>query len=106
MGLKGGVKGPPSRSTRGPQGSAEDRPFLQFSRSLLLLVLFTAVLSQNLADEKKICKQRSQMDRRVQIVHQLRANGGLCQHQLDSRYRVLYVAIQHREERPVFFSGV
>ena len=54
---------------------------------------------KNLRYQKQIRKQRPQMDRRVQIIDQLRANRWLRQNQLHRRDRALRVALQHREER-------
>src|SRR5271167_656317 len=42
------------------------------------------------------------MDRCVQVVDQLRADGGLRQNQLNGGKRVACVAIEHRKERQVF----
>ena len=38
------------------------------------------------------------MDGGVQVVDQLRANGGLCENQLNRGERVECVAVQHRKE--------
>src|SRR6266436_542639 len=57
---------------------------------------------QNLTEQKQISKKGAKMDRRVQVVDQLRADGGLCQNQLDGGERVAGVAVQHRQERRAF----
>src|SRR5437762_6898010 len=53
---------------------------------------------QNLAEQKQIGKQSAEMNRRVQVVDQLRADGGLGQNQIQRGERVARVAVQHRPE--------
>ena len=44
------------------------------------------------------------MDRRIEIVDQLRADRGLSQHKINGRSRVSRVAIEHRKECVIFFG--
>ena len=54
----------------------------------------------------KSVKQRAEMDGSVQIVDQLRTDGGLRQNQFDGGQRIASVAIEHRKERRVFAGGL
>src|ERR1700674_277703 len=57
----------------------------------------------DLVDEKQIGEQRAEVNRRVEIVDQLRADRGLRQHQADCGAGVAGVSIQHGNERMVLF---
>src|SRR5208283_3474222 len=48
--------------------------------------------------KKQICEQSAEMDGSVQVVDQLRADGGLCENQLNRGERVAGVAVKHRKE--------
>src|SRR5271166_1994117 len=60
------------------------------------------LLFQNFCHQKQVGEQRAEVDRRVQIVNQLGADGGLRQNQLNCGKRITCVAVEHREERQVF----
>src|ERR1022692_4388455 len=53
---------------------------------------------QNLAQQKHVSEQRTQVHRSVQVVDQLRADRRLRQHQLQSRQRIGRVAFHHDQE--------
>jgi len=59
---------------------------------------------QNLIDEKQICKQCADVDRGIQVVDQLRAEGSLGKNNLDGGKRVTSVPIEHGEKGVVGFG--
>src|SRR5882672_7894499 len=76
---------------------ASTEPPVAISRNCLLITLECSIASsssrgcfqcglrpQNLANQKQVREQGAEMDRRVQVVDQLRADGGLGQNQLQS----------------------
>src|ERR1039457_5946952 len=60
------------------------------------------LLPHDLAHQKQVGEQRSEMDGSVQIVNQLGADGGLGQDQLNGGERIASVAIEHCQERQIF----
>ena len=56
---------------------------------------------EDFVDEEQIGEERAQVDRRVQVVDQLRADRRLRQHQLQRRLRVAGIAVDDRDERAV-----
>ena len=56
---------------------------------------------QRLVDQKQIGQQRTQVDRRIQVVDELRADGGLREDHLDRRARVAGVAGDEVEKAAV-----
>ena len=61
---------------------------------------------QNLVDQKQICEQRAKMDRCVQIVDQLRADGGLGENQLHGGQGIAGVTVKHGKIRIVPLGGL
>ena len=59
---------------------------------------------QDLIDEKQICEQCADVDRGVQVVDQLRAEGSLGKNNLDGCERVTSVPIEHGEKGVVRFG--
>jgi hypothetical protein len=66
---------------------------------------YTSVGLQDLVDEKEVGEQRTQMDRGVQVIDQLRADGDLRENNLNGGQGVAGVPFQHREECEVWFGG-
>ena len=56
---------------------------------------------QDFVDEEQIGEQRAQVDRRVEVVDDLRADRRLREHQLNRGLRVARVALDDRDERVV-----
>ena len=54
--------------------------------------------------EKQVCEQCAEMDRSIQVIDQLRADGRLGQHQLDGREGVAGVTVQDSEKCVVVFG--
>src|SRR5262249_54843934 len=55
----------------------------------------------DLIDEEQISEKRAEMDRRVEIVDQLRADRGLRQHEANRGTGIAGIPPQHRDERVV-----
>ena len=56
---------------------------------------------QHFVEEKQVGEHRAQMHRGVQVVHELRADGWLREHELNRRLRAPYVTFDDRDERVV-----
>src|SRR5262245_20342923 len=54
---------------------------------------------QNLVQEKQIREQRAEMNRRVEVVHELGADRRLGLHEADGGQRGLGVAVEHGQKR-------
>ena len=61
---------------------------------------------QDFVDEEQIGEQRAQVDRGVEIVHELRAKRWLGEHEPDRRPSVTRVAIEHFNEGAVVTQGL
>src|ERR1019366_5892109 len=70
----------------------------RFSREWLRL--------QDFIDKKKGREECTQMDRSVQVIDQLRANGGLSENKLNRGERIASVIFQHGEKREIAFGGL
>src|SRR5262245_50707051 len=56
---------------------------------------------QDFVDEEEVGQQRAQVDRRVEVVDDLRTDGRKRQHEVDRRARVARIAIDYLDERPI-----
>src|SRR6202011_4152296 len=59
---------------------------------------------QDLVDEKKVCEECTEMDRSIQVIDQLRADGALGKNKLNGGERVASVTFQHSEKSEVAFG--
>src|SRR3989442_15935668 len=54
---------------------------------------------EELVDQEQVGEQRAQVNRRVQVVYELRADGGLGENELNGRLRIGGGAVEHGRER-------
>jgi len=59
---------------------------------------------QNFVDEKQVCEQRAEVNRGIQVIDELRADGGLGENQLNCGEGIVGVTLQHGDVREVALS--
>ena len=60
---------------------------------------------EDLVNQKQIGQEGTEVDGGVQVVHQLRADRGLREHQSNGRHGVARIAIDHVHERRIRCRG-